>query len=294
MAGGRFNPVPVMRTRFIGAGSMGCGMAKNLLRSGHALTVIAHNNRAPIEDLVAHGAQEVSSYDALAKASDTIVLCVTGNTAASEIIEALRPSLCPSMMMIDTTTNPPDATMEFAALLSKNGISYVESPVSGGALGGIVGCAEKDFERARAVLSCFCKRVERFGEVGAGSRAKLVSNFLALGTATLVVETFNYVRTLGVDWEKLYSLARLGPGRSSALERILDHALSRDYCGYVFSIENTLKYFAYICDMLGQIETTSNQHPYLASLMRTIYQEAAENGYGKRMLSEQLDPELTK
>ncbi len=290
-----------MRTGFVGAGIMGRGMAKNLLRSGHALTVIAHNNRAPIEELVASGAQEASSHEALANASDTIVLCVTGNVAASEVIGALRPFLRPSMMVIDTSTNPPDATIAFAALLSGNGVSYVESPVSGGVkqaddgtLGGMVGCAENDFERARAVLSCFCKRVERFGEVGAGSRAKLVSNFLALGTATLVVEAFNYARALDTDWEKLYGLARLGSGRSSALERILNHALLGDYCGYVFSIENTLKDFSYICDMLDQIKTGSNQHPHLAPLMRAIYQEAAKNGHGKRMLSELLDPELTE
>ena len=44
-----------MRIGFIGAGLMGHGMALNLLKGGHQVQVIAHRNRAPIEDLLAKG-----------------------------------------------------------------------------------------------------------------------------------------------------------------------------------------------------------------------------------------------
>ena len=40
---------------FVGVGLMGHGMAKNILKAGHPLTVIAHRNRAPVEDLVSQG-----------------------------------------------------------------------------------------------------------------------------------------------------------------------------------------------------------------------------------------------
>ena len=42
-----------MRVGFIGAGLMGHGMAKNIVEKGFALTVLAHRNRAPVEDLLA-------------------------------------------------------------------------------------------------------------------------------------------------------------------------------------------------------------------------------------------------
>ena len=41
------------RIGFIGAGLMGHGMAKNIVEKGYELTVLAHRNRAPIEDLLA-------------------------------------------------------------------------------------------------------------------------------------------------------------------------------------------------------------------------------------------------
>ena len=43
---------------FVGVGMMGHGMAKNLMKAGNDLTVIAHRNRAPVDDLVGLGAME--------------------------------------------------------------------------------------------------------------------------------------------------------------------------------------------------------------------------------------------
>ena len=41
-----------MHIGLIGAGMMGHGMAVNLLKAGHQVSVIAHRNRGPVEDLV--------------------------------------------------------------------------------------------------------------------------------------------------------------------------------------------------------------------------------------------------
>ena len=47
------------RLGFVGAGLMGHGMAANLLKAGHGVRVIAHCNRAPVDDLLGRGATEV-------------------------------------------------------------------------------------------------------------------------------------------------------------------------------------------------------------------------------------------
>ena len=39
-----------MHVGLIGVGMMGHGMAVNLLQHGHALSVIAHRNRQPVDD----------------------------------------------------------------------------------------------------------------------------------------------------------------------------------------------------------------------------------------------------
>ena len=57
------------RIGFIGAGLMGHGMAKNIVEKGYELTVLAHRNRAPIDDLLARGATEAESPAAIARAA---------------------------------------------------------------------------------------------------------------------------------------------------------------------------------------------------------------------------------
>ena len=46
---------------FIGVGYMGYGIAKNILKHGHKLFVIANKNRKPIEKIVSEGAEELKS-----------------------------------------------------------------------------------------------------------------------------------------------------------------------------------------------------------------------------------------
>src|SRR2546430_16434145 len=74
------------RIGFVGLGLMGHGMAKNLVAKGFPLTVRLHKNRKPAEDILAAGAKEVKTDAELARASDVVILCVTGSPQIEEII----------------------------------------------------------------------------------------------------------------------------------------------------------------------------------------------------------------
>lgn len=284
-----------MKIGLIGAGLMGHGMATNILAAGHELHVVAHRNRQPIEDLVSRGAVEAASPAALGALVDIVVLCVTGTPAAQKVINALTPVIQPGMLVIDTTTNTSGGPEAFSSTLARLDVTYVEAPVTGGAqqaregvLGAIVGC-DKDLPRdARDVLSCFCRQIEQFGPAGAGARAKLVSNFLALGTAALVIETFRKARALGVDWQKLYELAQHGSGKSVGLDRIAGGAVAGDFKGYKFSVDNSVKDLSYFADLAEKNSCNSDLIPALLD----VFSSAASNGHGSRMISELLDPEL--
>jgi 3-hydroxyisobutyrate dehydrogenase-like beta-hydroxyacid dehydrogenase len=280
-----------MKIGFVGAGIMGHGMAANLLKAGHKVTVIANRNRAPIEDLVSKGAVEATSYQELAENKEAIVLCVTNSVVANSVIDQLALHLVPNVLIIDTTTNEPEAPVKLAEKVTAVGARYVEAPVTGGAkqatdgiLGAIVACEDEHFPEAKILLLAFCKQVEHFGPIGMAAKTKLVSNFLALGTATLVVETYKHARSLGVDWQKLYELAQLGSGNSSAMHRVVGNALEGDFQGYVFTNENSLKDLSYIHSLLAQ----EGLDVSLAAVMKSFYAEAVDQGDGKRMISERL------
>jgi len=72
------------RIGFIGVGLMGHGIAKNLVTKGFPLTVRAHRNRAPVDDLVSQGAKEAKTTADVTRASDIVFLCVTGAPQVEE------------------------------------------------------------------------------------------------------------------------------------------------------------------------------------------------------------------
>ena len=101
------------RIGFVGLGLMGHGMAKNLVAKGFPLTVRLHKNRKPAEDILAAGAKEVKTYAELARASDIVILCVTGSPQIEEIVygeSGLLSAAREGLVVVDTSTAArPDA-----------------------------------------------------------------------------------------------------------------------------------------------------------------------------------------
>ena len=274
---------------FIGAGYMGYGMAHNLLKNNYQLSVIAHNNRKPIEKLITQGATEVNSLNELGKFNNVIIMCVTNTTVALEIINNILPFLKEGTLVLDITTHHSTGSIEMNTLLNTKNIKYVESPVMGGPiqaeegiLGAIVGANVEDFDYAKKILLSFCKNVFHFGKIGMGAKAKLINNFLALGTATFVIETFKAANHLNIDLQNLYDVAKLGSGNSGALNRIADKAIAGDYKGYVFSVNNVLKDLTYINELLKDLPHAEK----LSSLTKSFYKEAVDKGKGDLLMSE--------
>ena len=216
-------------------------------------------------------------------------MCVTNTPIALEIINKLKPYLKINTMIIDITTHHSNGSIEVNNLLSSNKIRYVEAPVMGGPvqaeqgiLGAIVGSKKEDFQEAKNILLNFCKEAIYFGDIGKGAKAKLLSNFLSLGTTTFVIETLKAANHLNIDLQKLYDVAKLGSGNSGALNRIADKAINGDYTGYVFSVKNAVKDLTYINELMSDLPNADK----LSHLTKSIYEEAVKNGKGDLLMSE--------
>ena len=91
-----------------------------------------------------------------------------------------------------------------------------------------------------------------------GTKAKLISNFLALGTTTLVIESLKIAKKLSINWKKFYKLSSLGSGSSKSLDRIAPKALKKDYDSYLFTIENTIKDLNYMIKIFKEYKDIKN------------------------------------
>jgi len=281
-----------MRIGFIGAGLMGHGMALNLLKGGHALHVIAHRNRAPIEDLLARGAREAGNLDKIAHDCDCIVLCLSSSKIVEETVAALRPGLRVGQIIIDASTSEPESTLRLAGELAALGIAYADAPVTGGPeqaaaaeLGVLCGASPEVFARILPVLSCFATTVRHMGPVGSGHAAKLISNFLVTGMIALVTQAFGAARRADIDWRNLYDVMLKGSGNSGVLRKMVAPALEGDFEGYRFSLANAAKdigYFKALASGLG-LETS------LADAVEGVFSAALAKGNGQQNVSRLLD-----
>ena len=279
-----------MNVGFIGVGYMGYGIAKNILKKGNNLFVIANKKRAPIDKIVSDGATEVKTYEELCEKNlDALFLCVTNTPIAISIAEIVSTLLKDSTLIIDVTTHNQNGSIKMEQVFANRKINYIECPVMGGPVqaeegvcGGIVGASEENFKKAEIYLKTFCKDYFHFGEVGKGAKSKLLNNFLSLGTATNVIEFIKSAKKLDIDLEKLFAVAKLGSGNSTALNRIFDNVLKDDYTGFKFSTSNTLKDLTYIHEMLKDLGNAEK----LADVKKSIYKKAVDDGNGDLFISE--------
>ncbi len=279
-----------MNVGFIGVGYMGYGIAKNILKKGNNLFVIANKKRAPIDKIVSDGATEVQTYEELCEKNlDALFFCVTNTPIALSIAETVSTLLKDSTLIIDVTTHNQNGSIKMEQIFANQRINYIECPVMGGPVqaeegvcGGIVGASEENFKKAEIYLKTFCKDYFHFGEVGKGAKSKLLNNFLSLGTATNVIEFIKSAKKLDIDLEKLFAVAKLGSGNSTALNRIFDNVLKDDYTGFKFSTSNTLKDLTYIHEMLKDLGNAEK----LADVKKSIYKKAVDDGNGDLFISE--------
>ena len=283
-----------MHIGLIGAGLMGHGMAVNLLNHGHRLTVIAHRNRAPVDDLVSRRATEAHSLAEVAEA-DVILLCVTTSKVVAETIHGLKPHLRPGQIILDAGTSSPEDTRKLARDLAAMGVAYADIPLTGGPeqaeqgeLGVLCGADDRTFAAIRPLLSCFATTIRHFGPPGAGHTAKLMSNYLVTGMVALVAETFAAAHKAQIDWKDLYEVMLNGSGNSGVLRKMVGQALHGDFDGYRFSIANAAKDIGYYSDLAEKLGCAT----HLTEAVAQVFANAVQTGHGGRNVSHLLDPAI--
>ena len=283
---------------FIGVGLMGSGMVNCLQMAGHETHLLIHKNRSPIEKACKNGAIPYDNISDLARNVEIIFLCLPSSEEVIEIAKKISTASSKIALVIDCTTNSPDSVVSINKIFLNENIEYLEAPLTGGVtqaaqgqLGAILGGTKDAVKKARPLLGTCCSKISHVGPIGMGAKTKLVSNFLALGTATLVVEAFHIAKKLGIDWQSFYDLACQGSGHSMSLDRIAPKAIEGNYEGYVFSISNTAKDFRYIHKLFLEEDL---ELATLANWILKQYENAETKGLGNSLLSQRLDPKLLK
>ena len=101
---------------FIGLGTMGTPMVRNLLKRGYAVTVWARRREA-IASLTAAGASAGTSPATVAATSDIVMTMVTDTAAVEEVVlgeQGIAQAARPGSVVVDHSTIAPDGARRIA------------------------------------------------------------------------------------------------------------------------------------------------------------------------------------
>lgn len=226
------------RIAVIGLGVMGSGMALNLLRAGHEVTVW---NRTPgrATELVGQGAAEAPSMrDAIGNA-EFVLYCLSDDASVEAVAlgpEGLAALVPTDAIVIDLSTISPEASAQERAEFERRGIRFLDAPVFGskgeaasGGLWTVVGGDPVIVETARPILEAISSSVHHIGGPGAGVRMKLVGNLIVASQLLALGESLTLARKAGLDLDVVLDVLSVTDFRSPIFDGVGAAVRAGDY-----------------------------------------------------------------
>ena len=222
----------------IGLGSMGYGMARNLIKAGHQ--VWGHDiNPDAVARLVVNGAQAGALLDH-AEALDALVVVVL-NAAQTEAVlfdpEGVAAALQQNTVILSCATIPPAFAAEMEARAESAGLLYLDAPISGGAIKAASGeltimasGRKAAFDAAKPALDAISAKVFEMGDrAGAGSAMKATNQMLAGIHIASMAEAITFALAQGISPERFLEVVSQSAGTSWMLENRAPHIIEGDY-----------------------------------------------------------------
>jgi 3-hydroxyisobutyrate dehydrogenase-like beta-hydroxyacid dehydrogenase len=249
----------MIRIGLVGVGLMGHGIARNLLKHGHALCVLEHPGNQSLDELRAAGATSTASAADLARRSEVVIVCVTGSPQVEAVLlgeGGVLQGLQPRAVVIDCSTAIPTSSERVAAAVHAAGGRFLDAPMTRtpkeaaeGRLNLLVGGDASLLAECRPILACFAENISHCGPVGAGHRMKLLHNYVSLGFVALLSEAAACARRSGIAPDVLVDVLAKGGGGGVALERVRPFLTAGDSSALRFSMSNARKDLDYYTSM---------------------------------------------
>jgi 3-hydroxyisobutyrate dehydrogenase-like beta-hydroxyacid dehydrogenase len=223
-----------MRIGFLGLGIMGRPMASNLVKAGHEVSVWNRSAKQHID-----GAMTAVSPAEAAKDADVVWMCVADTAAVERVVfsaDGVEQSLREGMIIADSSTISPSATLRFAQRVAEKGVQWVDAPVTGSKIGAengqlifIVGGPTETVQSMDPLFKAMGKTVIHVGDTGKGQSAKICMNLQIAMIYEGFAEGLTLARKLGVEPQKMVELVQASMIRSGVVDYKAPFVLRRDY-----------------------------------------------------------------
>lgn len=235
---------------FLGLGRMGAPMAGNLI--GHLAKengrLLVHDiSPAPVEVLVAKGAEAAGSAAALGERCEIVFMSLPTPTivreAAAQIVSGGSPRV-----LCDLSTSGPKLALELHELCQPRGVASFDAPVSGGIRGAEQGTLAIMAGGPGALWCELEPLLQRIGKPfymgetpGAGQVTKLANNLLSLAAIAITAEAMTLGIKAGLDPARMIEVLNAGTGANSATRDKWPRAVLPRTFDFGFSAQLSLK-----------------------------------------------------
>lgn len=278
----------------LGVGTMGGGMAANLLKAGFPLTV--YNRTIEKAQALVDGGARLASTPADAAHGASIVISMLADDQASREVwlgrDGALAAAAPGAILIESSTVSPAWVAELAGEAAQCGVEFLDAPVTGsrmqaaaGQLSFLVGGSERALATATPVLQAMSKEILYLGPVGSGAKLKLINNFLCGVQVASLAEGLAWIERSGLDREKALAFLKTGAGGSPVIGAVSARMVSQIY-GVNFLLRLMAKDLRYAeteaarCD----IELTT------AVTARKLFELAVAHGFGEEDMASVIEP----
>ncbi|MHB1416150.1 MAG: NAD(P)-dependent oxidoreductase, partial [Chloroflexota bacterium] len=273
------------RIGFVGLGTMGRPMAANILKHGFEVYGFDVNPTA-VASLAPQGLKACASPAEVARNAEAVVTMLPTEAEVGEVCfgpDGLMEGAQPGLLVVDMSTISPDASQKIAAQVAAKGCEMIDAPVGRssknaeeGTLLIMVGGAEAQLERARPILNCLGDTIVHCGSQGQGLAAKLVNNFLSLGSLAVVAEAFALGRQAGVSLETMLQIANMSAAGNNYFKGYLQQKALGGDLAPGFKIDLAHKDLGLVVNWANRMQLPLP----VGALVRERYSEARLQGRG--------------
>ncbi len=266
---------------FIGIGLMGLPMCTQLLKAKLDLTVW-NRNPSKCEALILLGAKAAISLQELASEVDVIMMCVSNTQSVEDIVDQLAPSLKPGQCIVDFSSISPDATIALAEKVATKGVTWVDSPVSGGVSGAeagslaiMVGGKEEQVDSIRPLLAPLAQAVTYMGPSGTGQTTKICNQMLVSCNVLVMAEVMAMAKRAGVDAARIPTALKGGFADSIPLQLTGSRMATQDFDEIKWHVKTLLKDL----DMANALAKDLGSSIPMAGLGAELMRQHGSRGY---------------
>jgi 3-hydroxyisobutyrate dehydrogenase len=203
---------------FLGTGTMGLPMARNLMKTGRYSLRAWNRSPERAQPLADEGADVCADPADAARGAELLVTMLSEGDAVLDVARKTLPALDNGAIWVQMSTIGIEATRRCAEVAAEAGIRLVDAPVLGtrdpaeqGTLVVLASGPADTRDAVAAVFDAVGSRTQWVGEAGAGSRLKVVVNGWVVGVVGVLAEVVTLAEGLDLDPQLFFDAIEGGP-----------------------------------------------------------------------------------